>query len=65
MVRELIEQTTGWKNILNNFRLIIQPTLSLWLIFPWLEIFPNSHLLLGLHRLIHTMNQFQSFPLSG
>jgi hypothetical protein len=56
---------TGWKNILNNFRLIIQPTLSLWLIFPWLEIFPNSHLLLGLHRLIHTMNQFQSFPLSG
>jgi SRSO17 transposase len=53
----------GWKNILNNFRLIIQPSLLLWLIFPWLEIFPNSYLLLGLHRLIHTMNQFQSFPL--
>ncbi len=56
---------TGWKNILNNFRLIIQPTLLLWLVSPWLEIFPNSSLLLGFHRLINTMNQFQSFPLSG
>ena len=36
---------TGWKNILNNFRLVIQPTLLFWLIFPWLEIFPNSFLL--------------------
>jgi hypothetical protein len=52
---------SGWKNILNNFRLIIyakryplgQPSLLLWLIFPWLELFPNSSLLLGLHRLIH------------
>ncbi len=41
------------------------PTLLLWLIFPWLEIFPNSSLLLGLHRLIHTMNQFQPLFLSG
>ncbi len=56
---------TGWKNILNNFRLIIQPTLLFWLIFPWLEIFPNSFLLLGFHRLINIMNQIQSFPLSG
>jgi SRSO17 transposase len=56
---------TGWKNVLNNFRLIIQPTLLLWLIFPWIEIFPNSYLLLGFHHLINTMNQFKSFPLSG
>lgn len=56
---------TGWKNVLNNFRLIIQPTFVLWLIFPWLEIFPNSSLLLGFHRLISTMNQFQTFFLSG
>jgi hypothetical protein len=56
---------TGWKNVLNNFRLIMQPILLLWLICPTLEIFPNSYLLLGLHRLIHTMNQFQFFPLSG
>ncbi len=56
---------TGWKNVLNNFRLIIQPTLLLWLVFPWLEIFPNSSLLLGFHRLINIMNQFQSLTLSG
>lgn len=56
---------TGWKNVLNNFRLIIQPTLLLWLVFPWLEIFPNSSLLLGFHRLINIMNQFPSLNLSG
>ena len=56
---------TGWKNVLNNVRLIIQPSLLLWLIVPWLEIFPNSSLLLGFHRLISTMNQFPSFSPSG
>jgi SRSO17 transposase len=56
---------TGWKNVLNNFRLIIQPTLLLWLVFPWVEIFPNSSLLLGFHRLISIMNQFSSLTLSG
>ena len=55
----------GWKNVLNNFRLIIQPTILLGLIFPWLEVFPNSSILLGFHHLIDTMNQFQPFFLSG
>ncbi len=54
----------GWKNVLNNFRLIIQPTILLWLIFPWLDIFPNRYLLLGFHNLIATMNQFQPCYLS-
>ncbi len=36
----------GWKNTLNNLRLIIQPLLLFWLIYPWLNIFPDSHLLL-------------------
>ncbi len=58
------DHQTGWKNVLNNFRLIIQPTLLLWLVFPWLELFPNSSLLLGFHCLIHTINQFQPFYLS-
>ena len=49
----------GWKNVLNNLRLIIQPTILLWLIFPWLDIFPNRYLLLWFHNLIHAMNQFQ------
>ena len=55
----------GWKNVLNNIRLLIQPSFLLWLIFPWLEIFPNSSLLLGLHNLIDSINQFPTLPLSG
>lgn len=55
----------GWKNVLNNIRLIIQPTLLLWLICPWLEVLPNSYLLRGLHNLIDSMNQFPLLPLSG
>jgi hypothetical protein len=51
----------GWKSTLKNLRLIIQPTLLLWLIFPWLDIFPNRSLLLGLHNLIQIMNQFQVY----
>ena len=49
----------GWKNTLNNLRLIIQPLLLFWLIYPWLGIFPNSRLLLGFNHLISAMNQFK------
>lgn len=55
----------GWKSTLNNLRLIIQPITLLWLIFPWLDIFPNRQLLLGFHQLIALMNQFSPFELSG
>jgi hypothetical protein len=48
----------GWKTTLNNFRLIIQPTILFWMITPWLDIFPNRYLLLGFHQLIAVMNQF-------
>lgn len=51
----------GWKNSLNNLRLIVQPLLLFWLIYPWLDIFPNSELLLGFNHLISAMNQFKSF----
>ena len=51
----------GWKSTLNNLRLIIQPTIVFWMIIPWLEVFPNRSLLLGLHRLMATMNQFSFF----
>jgi hypothetical protein len=37
----------GWKNCLNNLRLIIQPVVLLWSIFPWLQVFPNRDLLLA------------------
>jgi SRSO17 transposase len=56
---------TGWKNVLNNVRLLVQPSLLLWLIVPWLEVFPNSYLLLGLHHLIDSINQLPQLSLSG
>ncbi len=55
----------GWKSTLNNFRLIAQPIFIFWLIYPWLEIFPNSKLLLGFNHLIAVMNQFKFFYSSG
>ena len=55
----------GWKNTLNNLRLIVQPLLLFWLIYPWLNIFPNSNLLLGFNQLISTMNQFKPCYASG
>ena len=58
-------QSGGWKNVLNNFRLLIQPILLLWSIFPWVDVFPNSSLLLGFNKLINSINQFQSFYPSG
>ena len=56
---------SGWKNVLNNLRLIVQPFLLFWLIYFWLDIFPNSDLLLGFHHQISTMNQFKPFYSSG
>ncbi len=52
---------SGWKNTLNNLRLIVQPLLLFWRIIPWLDIFPNSHLLLGFNQLISAMNRFKLF----
>ena len=58
-------QESGWKNTLNNLRLILQPLLLFWLIYPWLDIFPNSNLCRGFNHLITTMNQFKPFYVSG
>ena len=55
----------GWKNTLNNLRLIAQPLLLFWLIYPWIHIFPNSNLLLGFNQLISEMNQFKPYYASG
>ena len=56
---------SGWKNTLNNLRLIIQPLLLFWLIYPWLTILPNSDLLLGFNQFIAAMNQFKPCYASG
>jgi hypothetical protein len=45
-------QDNGWKNALNNLRLIIQPLLLLCLIYPWLDIFPCANLLIGFNLLL-------------
>ena len=36
-VHQQWNQSRGWKNVLNNFRLVIQPTILLWSIFPVLQ----------------------------
>ena len=56
---------SGWKNVLNNLRLVVQPLLLFWLVSPWLDIFPNSNLLLGFNYLISAMNQYKPFYSSG
>ena len=55
----------GWKNILNNMRLIVQQLLVFWSIYPWLDILPNNNLWLGFNQLISAMNQFKPFYSSG
>jgi hypothetical protein len=48
----------GWKNLLNNLRLVIKPSIcSNWLKL-WLEVFPDISLQLEFEKLIHKMNRF-------
>ncbi len=49
----------GWKNILNNLRLVIQPWVFFNLIKPWLKVFPIFQFSLGFPRLIALMNKFR------
>lgn len=49
----------GWKNLLNNLRLVIQPFVFFNLIKPWLEVFPIPRLSLGFPQLIAVMNQLR------
>ena len=62
---KLWNHEVGCKNTLNNLRLILQPLLLFWLIYPWLDIFPNSDLFLGFNHLISAMNQFKPSYASG
>jgi hypothetical protein len=50
----------GWKNVLNNLRLIIQPYQFFNLTKPWLKIFPIPYLSFGFERLIALMNLFRT-----
>jgi SRSO17 transposase len=46
----------GWKNLLNNLRLMIQPMVFFYLIQPWLTVFPIPHLSAGLWKLQKMIN---------
>jgi len=49
----------GWKNLLNNLRLVIQPFTLFNLMKPWLIVFPISHLSIGFSTLIALMNHLR------
>lgn len=49
----------GWKNLLNNLRLVIQPFMFFNLLKPWLRLFPISHLSIGFSTLIALMNRMR------
>lgn len=48
----------GWKNLLNNLRLVLQPFGFFNLIKPWLKVFSIPALSVGFERLIGLMNLF-------
>lgn len=50
---------TGWKNLLNNLRLILQPFVAFNLMKIWLKIFLIPELDVGFIRLIAFMNRFR------
>jgi SRSO17 transposase len=49
----------GWKNVLNNLRLVIQPFIFFNLMKPWLIVFPISYLSVGFSTLIALMNRMR------
>lgn len=51
----------GWKNILNNLRLVIQPYVYYCLLYGWLEVFNLPVLKGGFTHLIARMNEFTGF----
>ncbi|MDJ0726407.1 MAG: IS701 family transposase [Prochloraceae cyanobacterium] len=55
---QLWDSDRGWKNVLNNLYLIVQPFICFNLIKLWLKVFPIPQLSLGFPRLISIMNLF-------
>lgn len=52
------DEKLGWKNLLNNLRLILEPFVCSNRIKPWLKVFPIPQLEQGLLQLIALMNVF-------
>lgn len=59
------DQGNGWKNWLNNLRLILLPWVSANRLNPWLIVFPIPPLQQGLKTLIRLMNQFRGTPIAA
>jgi hypothetical protein len=55
------DQGKGWKNLLNNLRLIIQPAVCYCLLSPWLGVFTLPSLHQGFRSLMALMNDFHGF----
>jgi SRSO17 transposase len=49
---------SGWKHLLNNLRLIIQPLICFNWLKRWLQVFPSASLERGFEQLTNKMNQF-------
>jgi hypothetical protein len=49
----------GWKHVLNNLRLIIQPYVAYCLLSPWLDVFHMTSLRESLGQLVTCMQRFQ------
>lgn len=52
------DNQSGWKNLLNNLRLIIQPLICFNWLKRWLEVFPIAPLHFGFEQLTRQMNLF-------
>jgi SRSO17 transposase len=52
----------GWKNILNNLRLVLQPYIFYCLLLPWLLLFDLPGVQAGFFQLIGIMNSLHAAP---
>lgn len=52
------DNQSGWKNLLNNLRLMIQPFICFNWLKPWLKVFTIPSLKIGFETLTSRMNQF-------
>lgn len=52
------DNQSGWKNLLNNLRLIIQPLICFNYLKRWLKVFPIAALHLGFAQLTRQVNAF-------
>ena len=48
----------GWKHMLNNLRLLIQPFCASCLLLPWMAVFPSPGLMDGLQFLVTCINLY-------